>query len=211
MKWKFGDNPFDPKIRLPGLVSLPQSKFKEIIDKRNKLRLSLASPSAPDTVYVRLITTNDASSHFIRWFTWSRYSHVEFVTSSGYLGALLNGGVLIRPFDYCKPVTELVLKCTTTPSISAKIINFATYQLFKPYNTQGIFDFATHDSAIEQRSWFCSQLVAAAFYNGGYPLFRGDKFYKLTPRDIELSIRLSELEKSDIDLIAGWKSKAGGK
>ena len=55
-------------------------------------------------VWLRFITEEDFSSRLIRWFTWSDWSHVDFVLRDGrFLGARLDGGVLIRPHDYIVP------------------------------------------------------------------------------------------------------------
>ena len=55
-------------------------------------------------VWLRFVTEKGFTSAAIRWFTWSDWSHVDFVLKDGrFLGARLDGGVQIRPHNYIKP------------------------------------------------------------------------------------------------------------
>src|SRR6266404_70721 len=71
--------------------------------------------------YLRFITERwSLESALIRFATRSWASHVEFLRCDGEtpidtLGSRLQGGVQVRPYDYCKPTAE---SWFTAPNIS---------------------------------------------------------------------------------------------
>ena len=140
-------------------------------------------------------TTNPHSlvSLGIRLMTWSEFSHVEFVIpGQGYLGAHIDGGVLIRPFDYdpqCKQEFGFVV-CPSR-KIEEAILKFAHDQLRKPYDLSGVIGIALHRDWKKPESWFCSELVAGAFAAAGNPLFNEkEPLNRVTPSDIYHSSRV---------------------
>jgi hypothetical protein len=136
------------------------------------------------TISLRFTKNNTISSHVIRTFTWSDYSHIEFALDTGFLGALgwggksksgikYKSGVQIRPFDY-NPSCEYQAAEVDVPNenIKQQILKFAVSQLEKPYDWTAIVGMGLHRDWHEKDSWFCSELVAEAFLEGGYPLIR---------------------------------------
>jgi uncharacterized protein YycO len=129
-------------------------------------------------------------SRIIRWFTWSDYSHVDFVLWDGtLLGARTDGGVQVRKRDY-KKFAAVKKYQVEAPG---DVIAFALSQVGKPYDRTGIVNFGLHRDWRAKDSWFCSELVAAAFESAGRPLLQGD-YRRITPRDLMLSPFLQEVK-----------------
>ena len=146
-------------------------------------------------ITLRFVTSDSFISKAIRDLTHSPYSHVEFALPEGYLGAHIDGGVMLRPLDYEKPSAELFLEVDVPDAAWPRIMGFAKAQIGKPYDTSGIFGFIAPGQRDwkEPDSWFCSELVAASFDEGGYSLLRTDgQTCKISPRDVLLSPYLKE-------------------
>lgn len=162
----------------------------------------------------------DLISMGIRDITWSPYSHVEFVLDSDWAGALytfllppekkntysyLNGypvasmtlgarhsdGVKIRKSNYEKFSIDDRFLVEVTPEQKDALIEFAFAQVGKPYDTTAILGILAHRDWREPDSWFCSELVTAAFEAAGAPiLYVPQHVNRITPRDASLSVRL---------------------
>lgn len=130
-------------------------------------------------VMLRFTRNKSLVSKLIRVFCWSNWSHVEFATTTGYLGAQADG-VKIRPFTYqsCESIFRYV-DCTI-PQYN-QVIDYATKQIGKPYDFTGIINLVFHRNWREKDSWFCSELVAASFEAAGIYLIRDD-VTRITPQ-----------------------------
>jgi uncharacterized protein YycO len=136
---------------------------------------------------LRFTTTKKSFvSEAIRLLTWSPYSHVEFlIPGEGYLGAHVNGGVLLRPFDYDNGCEFCFATVNCKPTVEKAVLEYARAQLGKPYDLKAVLGIGFHRDWEQSGSWFCSELVAASFNAGGYPLVRAsEKLDRITPRDI---------------------------
>lgn len=136
-------------------------------------------------ITLQFSTTNHYSSKAIRFFTWSWASHVDFVLPDDkLLGALATqdgGGVRLHD---AKDYTRIERYQVDAP---VDIIDIARTQLGKPYDWAGIFGLVLRDRDWESDDkWFCSELVAWAFKQGGYPLLNETSF-RITPRDLLIS------------------------
>ena len=117
----------------------------------------------------------------IRFATRSDWSHAGFVCGNRFFSAQGDG---VRWRD-CDPHAKLLF--LTAPKIE-EAFNWATTQLGKPYDFTALFGLALDRNWREDDSWFCSELVAAAFEAVGAPLFNlSTPVYRITPRDILLS------------------------
>lgn len=117
----------------------------------------------------------------IRWFTWSSYNHVDFVLSDGsLLGAKASGGVRVR-----EPLAGK--KVTYTVDAPESVLYAAQSQIGKSYDFMAIVGFLFRRRWHRPNRWFCSEFVAWAFEQGGYPLLRSEGLYRLTPRDLMMS------------------------
>lgn len=113
-------------------------------------------------------------------------SHVELVCPpSGYLGALLDGGVQIRQVGYDKGTFDKEL-FVRVPGDQALAMDYATSKVGRPYDWAAILDYALPFDLHLAGDYICSALMAAT-------LVAGKTFYKLpvpnyliSPRDLLL-------------------------
>lgn len=135
-------------------------------------------------ITLQFVTEPDWMSRAIRWFTWSDFSHVDFVLPSGrLLGAHVSSGVQIREPGYAAftRVERRVVR-----DASPIVLDWACRQLGKPYDMAAIFGLVTRRPWRQPDRWFCSELVARAFEVGGRPVLLGDA-WRISPRDLMLS------------------------
>ena len=144
--------------------------------------------SGTGKVWLRFITETGFSSWAIRWFTWSDWSHVDFVLRDGrFLGARLDGGVLIRPHDYIKP-SKFRYAYVEVPD-PRKVYGWATTQVGKPYDWTAIAGFLPRINWHDPHRWFCSELVAAGFEQAGSPIVDRASF-RVTPQTAYESVEV---------------------
>jgi uncharacterized protein YycO len=122
-------------------------------------------------------------SVFIRWFTWSKYSHVALVNGDKVIEATLAHGVRMTSLDNFLSRYKKTLMCDVTVVDEEKAWNFALKQICKPYDISAIIGLALRRKWTNDDKWFCSELVVASLYQGGVTLIRKDT-YRVTPEDI---------------------------
>jgi uncharacterized protein YycO len=134
-------------------------------------------------INLRFIDDGGIVPWLIKTFTWSQISHVEFVVANGYLGAstAAPGGVAIRTFEYAKPNKEWFGTVNCSDAITKKVLDFAKSQVGKPYDYPQILGIVLHQDWGNKRSWFCSELIVAAFENASYPIITRDPWDRVTP------------------------------
>jgi uncharacterized protein YycO len=137
-----------------------------------------------DVIRLRFLNEKGIFPGLIKWFTWSSISHVEFVFSDGYLGADFPGGVQIKPFAYAHPkeIWYGVVECSD--EVSKKVEAFARAQIGKPYSLLGIIGFVVKHDFNKKGSFFCSELVLAAFESADYPLLDLAEIDRVSPGDL---------------------------
>lgn len=144
------------------------------------------------TIVLQFSANNGVASRLIRWFTWSPYSHVDFVLDNGkLLGAQTNGGVLVRAPDSYSKVLRVAVEAPDA------VLEYAQSQIGKPYDYSGIFGIILRSNWHRSKNWFCSELVAWSFQQAKHPLLRTENTSRITPRDLLLSpllVRSSEGE-----------------
>lgn len=138
-------------------------------------------------IKVRFVDGSGFVSDFIKFWTWSDWSHVDIWTPDGWLGARSNGGVQIRPFDYTTFVKEEIRVITLDDETEAKIMQYLRDQIGKPYDYMAVAGMPFRQDWQSDNRWFCSELIAAAFAQAGIPLLDATDYYRVTPRDIYLS------------------------
>ena len=143
----------------------------------------------------RLITEPKIGSAFIRYFSWSPYSHIDLVLppdaplpppkAGTFLGARLKGGVAIRPTHYTKPTKELYVQFMFSKEDAMKGYHFAYDQLGKPYDFRAILAFPFHFLAkpTDGTKWFCDELSTSIMKAAGKIMYAREPFSRLTPRD----------------------------
>lgn len=132
----------------------------------------------------------------IRWNTRCPWSHAGFYLSAShaYLSAQLRGGVRVRWTDGIKyPEKFSAIAFYTAPKVE-EAYNWARGQVGKPYDWTAITGLALNRNWREDDSWFCSELVAAAFEAVGAPLFaEGMCAWRVTPRDLTTSLAVKPI------------------
>lgn len=126
----------------------------------------------------------------IQQFTWGYWNHVELWTPAGYFGAQPEGGVQCRPFGYdTGKFSDEAFRCIELcPRDQSRFWVWTYAQKGKPYDWTGIFGLVARRDWKEPDSWFCSELIAAAFDAIGCPVVNPfqNQHYKITPRDLGL-------------------------
>jgi len=142
-------------------------------------------------IYLRFITEQwNIESRLIRFGTRFWTSHVEFVrvADNGQpidtLGSRLNGGVQIRPYDYCKPTRE---EWWSAPQAELAYEKAKTV-IGAKYDIVDILAFAFARDWHEPGNFICSELVDWSFKEIGVPL---TNLYmpsrRVSPRDLLVS------------------------
>jgi len=143
----------------------------------------------PQPVKLLLFYGRGWVSDAIRWQTDSEYSHtaiglpdgsiIEAWQGSGFELLMMRGKVQKKFLTDKSTITEFEVE--QTPEQTAKIIEFLEAQVGKPYNYSGIVRFITRSDLDPRDSWFCSELVFAAFQYAGINLFERVKAVKIPP------------------------------
>ena len=119
----------------------------------------------------------------IRAVTWSEWSHVALVDSDEVIEATW-------PAVRVTPLAEVIAKHSAHVIVdlpcrsSADIIAAARSQVGKGYDLTALFGLLTRRDWQEPDKWFCSELVAWAFSQGGSPMFRPEAMHRITPQHL---------------------------
>jgi hypothetical protein len=127
-------------------------------------------------------------SKLIEWFTWGNYAHVDVIMPRGaaIIGARLIGGVQIRTNDM--DYSKIKQYSISVPEATAdQIYASLRGQVGAGYDWLGILSFPLRLRWNRPNRWFCSELIAWAFYVNGVQLVSEPRFERLTPRDLRLS------------------------
>jgi uncharacterized protein YycO len=143
-------------------------------------------------VIVRFVEGTGLDSSIIKFHTYGPWSHVEFYTPQGYIGARLQGGVALRPFGYDSFRRQEFRQAFLNPAQESQLWEWVYAQIGKKYDWQTIAGMAFHRDWRQDDCWICSEMVAAAFAAIGAPILRASTadINMLTPRDIGLSTLL---------------------
>lgn len=126
----------------------------------------------------------------VRQATWSWCAHVGFKSESGdVVDATPEFGVSARR-TADEPGTRYFRVNATDARIRDALV-FAGSQIGRPYDWTGCIGIGLHRDWHQEKSWFCSELVAWAFERAGCPLLRADHLDRVTPADLLMSPLLS--------------------
>lgn len=145
------------------------------------------------TITVRFLRDKSFFSRLICWYTQSEWSHVEFVTPTGYLGAMPQGGVQIRDFNYTDVSAEEFRSIQVFNSEADKFWLWAYAQIGKPYDWTAIFGLLLHRNWRNQGHWFCSEMVTQGFEIAGVKILDTAHINFITPRDVALTTILKKV------------------
>ena len=88
------------------------------------------------------------------------------------------------------PLSEIIAKHSAHCIVDipcddpAAVIAAARSQVGKPYDLTALFGLLVRRDWQEADAWFCSELTAWAFQQGGSPLFRPEALYRITPQHL---------------------------
>lgn len=124
-------------------------------------------------------------SLLIRGVTWSAFSHVEIVIGAHVIGANIPGGVILTPIKERLAMSSYAA-LVDMPCLDAnRVHQMATSQLGKGYDYLGLLGILAHSDGLQAPDrFFCSEFVAWAFREAGYPLLRPELTGRGTPQHL---------------------------
>lgn len=132
---------------------------------------------------VLLCTSNLLGAVLIRSVTWSKWSHTALVLDDGTAIEAVYPKVRRVPLSAITDSHSKYVIIDIPTDCDQQIIDAAISQLGKPYDITALFGLLVHRSWTETDSWFCSELVAWAFAQGGHSVFREDLIHRIVPQD----------------------------
>jgi len=133
-----------------------------------------------------LFCTNPSNplSWLIRAGSWSRWSHVAVVDGDHIIEAIAIHGVVRTPLT-TRQKQDPSWVISSLPCMNPQaVVDAALSQVGKPYDYTGVLGVGLHRDWQQSDSWFCSELVAWAFTQGGSALFRQNASRRVTPQDL---------------------------
>jgi hypothetical protein len=127
-------------------------------------------------------------SRIIRFFTWSKFSHVDYVFTDGSLFSAHPCGVSFKDRNPNEIEEYFEMEVTDKKVIE----KFLFQQINRPYDWKAIFGMPLRRNWQEEDNWFCSELIAAAI-QCDTKLFNED-ISRITPRDLYINPLLKKVE-----------------
>ena len=136
---------------------------------------------AKEEVILRFCACDDLCSQLIRFWTYSRFSHVEILEpETGMVIGAMPDGVKVRDLDYDGKARHLYARVLVKDKKA--VLDFMRSQYKKPYDFMAIVGFLVHRNWRDPQRWFCSELVTAALEAGGCFLFNQEaQLNRITP------------------------------
>ncbi len=119
----------------------------------------------------------------IRAITWSDWSHVALIDGEDAIEATWSA-VCVTPLAdvIAKHSAHCIVDMPCEDAVA--VLAAARSQVGKPYDLTALFGLLAHRDWQEPDAWFCSELVAWSFAQGGSPLFRPDALHRVTPQHL---------------------------
>lgn len=136
---------------------------------------------------IRLIFTRKHSlgTIVLRTFLWSKWSHCAVIDGDEVIEAVMGKGVIVRPLAELVKEASLYEIVEVPCPYPEEVITQARKEVGKSYDWLGILGIGFRRRWQNKDSWFCSELVAHAFHQAGWPIMRA-AHYRITPRDLYL-------------------------
>ena len=117
-----------------------------------------------DSLVIGFVRGHGLASLAIEWFGGGGFSHVTTLWDKEHvLDSRLEGGVQIRPVGSLGSEVTTWVSIPTSPGRIAKCRNVLDSQVGKPYDKQGIWNFASGSARDRnwrnQTAWFCDELA----------------------------------------------------
>lgn len=138
-------------------------------------------------IELRFVNGTGLVSKFIEFWTWGEWSHVDIKTPYGWLGARANGGVKIRPWNYCDYDSQEIRVIRLDAVTEHNIMKWFYSQIGKPYDFMAVAGMPFRRDWTDDKRWFCSEMVIAGFTYQGVDLLNIKHLNRVTPRDLYLS------------------------
>lgn len=142
-------------------------------------------------IKLKFSASDGVVSRVVRWFTWSKWSHVEAIISDGTIisaDSTKNSVVNIenKPVKYSR-----VVYISVTKDQRNKFEAFLRQQLGYKYDFYGIISFIIRRDIEARKRWFCSELIVAALAAAGIikPLYIPGRW---TPDDVWKALAICE-------------------
>jgi uncharacterized protein YycO len=119
----------------------------------------------------------------IRAVTWSDWSHVAVIDGEEVIEATWPAVRVSALADVLAKHSRNIIvdiPCQDPAAVLAALRS----QVGKPYDLTALFGLLVRRDWQEPDAWFCSELVAWAFDQGGSPLFRREALYRVTPQHL---------------------------
>lgn len=137
------------------------------------------------TITVVFTNSHKLLAPAINVVTWSKYSHCAIVRGDRILQSTWGaGGVHETSLAALLEVSKNFTFKTFSVNNADAIYEAAASQVGKPYDKTALFGLPFHRDWQENDAWFCSELLAWAFNEGGTPLFNVESIHRITPGDI---------------------------
>jgi len=132
---------------------------------------------------ILLCRSNSIGSWLIRALTWSSWSHVVLINGDDAVEAVLPRVRRSTVADIRAAHSECLvveLPCADPEAAWAAALS----QVGQHYDWEALLGFLVHREWASPGKWWCSELVAWSFAQGGSPLFRPEATHRVTPQDL---------------------------
>jgi len=119
-------------------------------------------------IEVRFFKTKGLVGWLVRWFTWSKWNHVDINIDGTYYAAQEGKGVFRNDGKVENVLDMDTIQILDTARNKQHLETFLKYQLDKEYDWHGILGFILRKGIDNKDKWFCSELIATALNKIGY-------------------------------------------
>jgi uncharacterized protein YycO len=134
-------------------------------------------------VTIYLSASNTVGSYLIRFFTWSRWSHVFIADGDDAIEAHWRHGVRRKPLKSLLEDVSRYAKVEVSTGADEAVLEAVRAQIGKPYDYSAILGFLFRRDWQKETAWECAELVAFGFDRAGKPVFRSEDMSRITPGD----------------------------
>jgi hypothetical protein len=139
-------------------------------------------------IVLRFASNDTIASSIVRYFTWSAFSHIDYIFDDGRCySALPSTGV-----GFNSDINDYVEHFELKVKNKNKIEDFLLAQEGKKYDWSAIFGIPFRTKWNNDSKWFCSELITAAVEQD-IKLFNEPDKYRITPRDLYINPLLNKI------------------
>lgn len=133
---------------------------------------------------VLFCTSKLPGAALIRAVTWSKYSHVALVLEDGTAIEATYPKVRRVSLETILAAHSKYVIVDIPTDCDKEIEEAAINQIGKPYDITALLGILVHRQWTDTDKWFCSELVAWCFAQGGHSLFREEDIHRITPQNL---------------------------